>query len=163
MITMAIIVIIMMITFILYFAVEEFRKWSEDLLYYMCDYVKPIFCTEDTYIVRKRDPIEEMFFVLQGRLRMYSFSNSAHGRRVLENGDICGEELVAWFQADPYSSNLHISTRTISTVTRIEGFALMSHDLKRVIIMHHKALIIQSHWRTKMMLRFTRNVQTSTS
>ncbi|KAL5744793.1 hypothetical protein ACOSQ2_027909 [Xanthoceras sorbifolium] len=143
--------------------VEEFGKWSDDLLYHICDYVKPVFYTEDTYIVRERDPVDQMFFVLQGRLLMDSSSGSAHGLRVLENGEFCGEELVAWFQADPYSYNLPISAATVRTVTRVEGFALMSDDLKRVLIMHHKALIIQSHWRTKMMLRFTRNVQTSTS
>ncbi|KAH7565685.1 hypothetical protein JRO89_XS09G0246600 [Xanthoceras sorbifolium] len=141
--------------------VEEFGKWSEDMLYHMCDYVKPVFYMEDTHIVWERDLIDQMLFVLQGRLRMYSFSCSASDTtrhrgiryipRVHENGDFCREELVAWFQADPYSSNLPISTRTIRTATRVEGFALMSEDLRVVLIEHHKALFIQSYWRTKMM------------
>ncbi|KAL5813196.1 hypothetical protein ACOSQ3_028146 [Xanthoceras sorbifolium] len=147
--------------------VEEFGKWSEDMLYHMCDYVKPVFYMEDIHIVWERDLIDQMLFVLQGRLRMYSFSCSASDTtrhrgiryipRVHENGDFCREELVAWFQADPYSSNLPISTRTIRTATRVEGFALMSEDLRVVLIEHHKALFIQSYWRTKMMLHFTRN------
>ncbi|KAH7557777.1 hypothetical protein JRO89_XS11G0219200 [Xanthoceras sorbifolium] len=152
--------------------VEEFGKWSEDMLHHMCDYVKPIFYTEDTHIVRERDPIDQMLFVLQGRLRMYSCSSSASGTarhrgiryipQVHENGDFCGEELVAWFQADPYSSNLPISTRTIRTATRVEGFALMFEDLRVVLIKHHKALFIQSYWRTKMMLHSTRNATNNT-
>ncbi|KAH7557770.1 hypothetical protein JRO89_XS11G0217700 [Xanthoceras sorbifolium] len=114
-----------------------------------------------------------MLFVLQGKLQMYSFSSSAsctarrgairYIPRVHENGDFCGEELVAWFQVDPYSSNLPISTRTIRAVTRVEGFDLMSEDLTVVLIEHSKALFIQSYRRTKMMLRSTRNVTNNTA
>ncbi|TXG71164.1 hypothetical protein EZV62_006099 [Acer yangbiense] len=57
----------------------------------------------------------------------------------LEEGKFYGEELVAWFQDDLYSSNLPISTRTIQTITKVDAFALMSYDLQNVFIKHRTA------------------------
>ncbi|KAK1578610.1 hypothetical protein Q3G72_031651 [Acer saccharum] len=62
-----------------------------------------------------------------------------------------GEELVAWFQADPYSSDLPISNKTVSVLTEAVGFALMSADLKSILIKNHAALFLQLFWRFKTM------------
>ncbi|KAK4838256.1 hypothetical protein QYF36_012328 [Acer negundo] len=85
----------------------------------------------------------------------------------LREGDFCGEELLAWFQADPYSSGLPISTKTIVALTNVLGFALMSDDLITILIKHHAALFIQSYWQKRqaarpiqLSLRRSRNTQT---
>ncbi|TXG71165.1 hypothetical protein EZV62_006100 [Acer yangbiense] len=88
-----------------------------------------------------------MLFLVQGKLRTYSLTSVDTGSAEsppcfeisinhLEDGEFCGEELVAWFQADLYSSNLPISTRTIQTTTKVDAFALMYYDLQNVFFKH---------------------------
>lgn len=138
------------------FKVEEFKKLDEATLDALCDCVKPAFFIERAHIVREDYPIDEMLFVVQGKLWTYT-SKSRAGRAGasgsasfnnyrdndnkskkdhLEVGDFCGEELVAWVMDDPSSSNLPTSTRTIQALTKVEAFALMADDLKNVFIKH---------------------------
>ncbi|TXG71156.1 hypothetical protein EZV62_006091 [Acer yangbiense] len=106
--------------------------------------------TEHAEIVRRGSAIDEMLFLVQGKLRTYSLTSvdtsfAASPPRFetsinhLEDGEFCGEELVAWFQDDLYSSNLPISTRTIQTTTKVDAFALMYYDLQNVFIKHQTA------------------------
>ncbi|KAK4838087.1 hypothetical protein QYF36_010928 [Acer negundo] len=130
--------------------VEEFRRWSEELLHELCDCVKPVSYAEHAEIVRKGSSIDEMLFLVQGKLRTYSLTSVDTGSAAspprfetsinhLEDGKFCGEELIAWFQDDLYSSNLPISTRTIQTTTKVDAFALMYYDLQNVFIKHQIA------------------------
>ncbi|KAK2654164.1 hypothetical protein Ddye_014020 [Dipteronia dyeriana] len=131
--------------------VEEFRRWSEELLDELCDCAKPVSYAEQAEIVRRGSSIDEMLFLVQGKLRTYSLTSVDTGSAAsplrfetsinhLEDGELCGEELVAWFQADLYSSNLPISTRTIQTIKKVDAFALMSYDLQNVFIKHQTTL-----------------------
>ncbi|KAL9409867.1 hypothetical protein AB3S75_048153 [Citrus x aurantiifolia] len=133
--------------------VEEFKKLDEATLDALCDCVKPAFFIERAHIVREDYPINEMLFVVQGKLWTYtsksragasgsaSFNNyrdndNKSKKDHLEVGDFCGEELVAWVMDDPSSSNLPTSTRTIQALTKVEAFSLMADDLKNVFINH---------------------------
>ncbi|KAK4838329.1 hypothetical protein QYF36_012909 [Acer negundo] len=136
--------------------VDEFRSWSEQLLEELCDCVKPVSYAQHAEIVRKGSSIDEMLFLVQGKLQTYSLTSVDTGPTTspphleisinrLEEGKFCGEELVAWFQADLYSSNLPISTKTIQTITKVDAFALMSYDLQNVFIKHWTAQNISTH------------------
>ncbi|KAK2662796.1 hypothetical protein Ddye_001370 [Dipteronia dyeriana] len=125
--------------------VDEFRRWSEELLDELCDYAKPISYAEHDEIVRRGSSIDEMLFLVQGKLQTYSLTSVDTGSAAspprfeisinhLEDGEFCGEELVAWFQADLYSSNLPISNKTIKTIKKVDAFALMSYDLQSLFI-----------------------------
>lgn len=133
------------------FKVEESKKLDEATLDALCDCVKPAFFIERAHIVREDYPIDEMLFVVQGKLWNYTSKSRASGsarfnnhrdndnkskKDHLKDGDFCGEELVAWAMDDPSSSNLPISTRTIQALTKVEAFALMADDLKNVFINH---------------------------
>lgn len=136
----------------MYIKVEEFKKLNDATLDALCDCVKPAFYIERTHIVREGYPIDEMLFVVQGKQWTYTskgrttrLETSNHCRDYdiipskkdhLEDGDFCGEELVAWAMDDPSSSNLPVSTRTIQALTKVEAFALMADDLKKVFIKH---------------------------
>ncbi|TXG71181.1 hypothetical protein EZV62_006116 [Acer yangbiense] len=131
--------------------VEEFRSWSEELLDELCDCAKPVSYAEHAEIVRRGSSIDEMLFLVQGKLRTYSLTRVDTGSAAspprfetsinhLEDDGFCGEELVAWFQADLYSSNLPTSTRTIQTIKKVDVFSLMSYDLQNVFIKHRTAL-----------------------
>ncbi|KAJ6748817.1 CYCLIC NUCLEOTIDE-GATED ION CHANNEL 15-RELATED-RELATED [Salix purpurea] len=115
--------------------VPVFEKMDEQVLDAMCDRLKPVLYTEESYVVREGDLVDEMLFVMQGKL---STTTTNGGRTAvfiseyLEAGEICGEELLTWALDRHSSSNLPISTRTVRTITEVEAFALMADDLKFV-------------------------------
>ncbi|XP_006422165.2 cyclic nucleotide-gated ion channel 1-like [Citrus sinensis] len=145
--------------------VEEFKKLDEATLDALCDCVKPAFFIERAHIVREDYPIDEMLFVVQGKLWNYTSKSRASGsarfnnhrdndnkskKDHLKDGDFCGEELVAWAMDDPSSSNLPISTRTIQALTKVEAFALMADDLKNVFINHQLCTYSELNWKNLM-------------
>lgn len=115
--------------------VPMFEKMDEQLMDAMCDRLKPALYTEDSYIVREGDPVDEMLFVMRGKLSTMTTNGGRTGflnSDYLKAGDFCGEELLTW-ALDPHStSNLPISTRTVLALSEVEAFALMADDLKFV-------------------------------
>jgi len=45
-----------------------FEKMDEQLLDAMCDLLKPVLYTEKSSIVREGDPVDEMLFIMRGKL-----------------------------------------------------------------------------------------------
>ncbi|XVE64355.1 hypothetical protein DITRI_Ditri07aG0094600 [Diplodiscus trichospermus] len=115
--------------------VPMFEKMDEQLLDAMCDRLKPVLFTEESYIVREGDPVDEMLFIMRGKLLTTTTNGGRTGffnSEYLRAGDFCGEELLTW-ALDPHSSsNLPISTRTVRALTEVEAFALIADDLKYV-------------------------------
>ncbi|XP_028794754.1 cyclic nucleotide-gated ion channel 1 [Neltuma alba] len=115
--------------------VPIFEKMDEQLLDAMCDRLKPILYTEKSYIVREGDPVDEMLFIMRGKLATTTTNGGRTGffnSSVLQAGDFCGEELLTWALDPNTSSNLPISTRTVESISEVEAFALMPDDLKFV-------------------------------
>nr|KYP45196.1 putative cyclic nucleotide-gated ion channel 10 [Cajanus cajan] len=115
--------------------VPMFEDMDNQLLDALCDRLKPVLYTERSYIVREGDPVDEMLFIMRGKLATATtnggrtgFFNSAE----IKAGDFCGEELLTWALDPNSSSNLPISTRTVETISEVEAFALMPEDLKCV-------------------------------
>ncbi|KAK8509674.1 hypothetical protein V6N13_093529 [Hibiscus sabdariffa] len=115
--------------------VPMFDKMDEQLLDAMCDRLKPVLYTDKSYILREGDPVEEMLFIIRGKL----ISTTTNGGRTgffntanLEAGDFCGDDLLTWALDPQSSSNLPISTRTVQAQKEVEAFALMADDLKFV-------------------------------
>ncbi|OMO99631.1 hypothetical protein CCACVL1_03700 [Corchorus capsularis] len=146
--------------FPLIFKVPMFEKMDEQLLDAMCDCLKPVLYTEESYIVREGDPVDEMLFIMRGKLLTMTTNGGRTGffnSEYLGAGDFCGEELLTW-ALDPHSSsNLPISTRTVRALTEVEAFALMADDLKFVASqfrrLHSKQLrhtfrFYSQQWRT---------------
>ncbi|GFS32169.1 cyclic nucleotide gated channel 1 [Actinidia rufa] len=140
--------------------VPIFEKMDEQLLDAMCDRLKPVLYTEDSFIVREGDPVDEMLFIMRGKLLTVTTNGGRTGflnSDYLKAGDFCGEELLTW-GLDPHSSsNLPISTRTVQALSEVEAFALMADDLKFVASqfrrLHSKQLrhtfrFYSQQWRT---------------
>ncbi|PSS28805.1 Cyclic nucleotide-gated ion channel like [Actinidia chinensis var. chinensis] len=140
--------------------VPLFEKMDEQLLDAMCDRLKPVLYTEDSFIVREGDPVDEMLFIMRGKLLTVTTNGGRTGflnSDYLKAGDFCGEELLTW-GLDPHSSsNLPISTRTVQALSEVEAFALMADDLKFVASqfrrLHSKQLrhtfrLYSQQWRT---------------
>ncbi|CAI0412911.1 unnamed protein product [Linum tenue] len=140
--------------------VPMFEKMDDQLLDALCDRLKPALYTEESYIVREGDPVDEMLFIMRGKLLTMTTNGGRTGffnSEYLKAGDFCGEELLTW-ALDPHSSsNLPISTRTVRTITEVEAFALTAEDLKFVASqfrrLHSKQLrhtfrFYSQQWRT---------------
>lgn len=108
---------------------------DERLLDAICERLKPSLYTESTYIVREGDPVDEMMFIIRGRLESVTTDGGRSGfynRGLLKEGDFCGEELLTWALDPKAGSNLPSSTRTVRALTEVEAFALEAEELKFV-------------------------------
>uniref|UniRef100_A0A1D1YDX1 Cyclic nucleotide-gated ion channel 1 n=2 Tax=Anthurium amnicola TaxID=1678845 RepID=A0A1D1YDX1_9ARAE len=140
--------------------VPMFEKMDDQLIDAMCDRLKPTLYTEHSCIVREGDPVDEMLFIMRGKLESVTTNGGRTGffnSDFLKAGDFCGEELLTW-ALDPHSSsNLPSSTRTVKALSEVEAFALKADDLKFVASqfrrLHSKQLrhtfrFYSHHWRT---------------
>ncbi|PON41912.1 Voltage dependent potassium channel [Parasponia andersonii] len=115
--------------------VPLFENMDERLLDAICERLKPSLFTESTYIVREGDPVDEMLFIIRGRLESVTTDGGRSGffnRSLLKEGDFCGEELLTWALDPKSGSNLPSSTRTVKALTEVEAFALIAEELKFV-------------------------------
>ncbi|XP_058206985.1 probable cyclic nucleotide-gated ion channel 5 isoform X2 [Rhododendron vialii] len=115
--------------------VPLFENMDERLLDAICERLKPCLYTENTYIVREGDPVDEMLFIIRGRLESVTTDGGRSGffnRGVLREGDFCGEELLTWALDPKSGANLPSSTRTVKALTEVEAFALIAEELKFV-------------------------------
>ena len=137
-----------------------FEKMDDQLMDAMCDRLKPVLYTEESCIIREGDPVDEMLFIMRGKLLSVTTNGGRTGffnSEYLKAGDFCGEELLTW-ALDPHnSSSLPSSTRTVKTISEVEAFALMADDLKFVASqfrrLHSKQLrhtfrFYSQQWRT---------------
>ncbi|KAH9677253.1 cyclic nucleotide-gated ion channel 1 [Citrus sinensis] len=132
----------------------------------------PVFFIERTRIIREGDPIDEMIFVLKGKLWTYTSRNettttsNSRCRRedLLKHGDFFGGELIAWAR-DEHSSNIPISKKTIQPLTDVEAFTVMAQDLEHVLILSSversdgAARLLQSYWRFRKFFREIRKAR----
>lgn len=140
--------------------VPLFDQMDERMLDAICERLKPSLCTPGTCLVREGDPVNEMLFIVRGRLDSCTTNG---GRSGFFNccgigpGDFCGEELLPWALDPRPSVVLPSSTRTVKALAEVEAFALIADDLKFVAAqfrrLHSKKLRhtfrFHSHqWRT---------------
>ncbi|CAL5092252.1 unnamed protein product [Urochloa decumbens] len=115
--------------------VPLFANMDERLLDAICERLKPSLCTESTYIVREGDPVDEMLFIIRGRLESSTTDGGRMGfynRGLLKEGDFCGEELLTWALDPKAAANFPLSTRTVRAISEVEAFALRAEELKFV-------------------------------
>jgi cyclic nucleotide gated channel, plant len=116
---------------------------DKQLLDAMCDKLKPVLYTEKSFVVCEGDPVDEMLFIMRGKLKTATTNGGRTGffnSSELKAGDYCGEELLTWALDPITSSNLPISTSTVETITEVEAFALMHDDL-RIVASQFRRLI----------------------
>ncbi|KAJ8440659.1 hypothetical protein Cgig2_031076 [Carnegiea gigantea] len=139
--------------------VPMFEQMDETLIDALCDRLKPVLYTKDSFIVREGDPVNEMLFIMTGKLASMTTNGGRTGffdSTFLTTGDFCGDGLLRW-ALDPHSSNLPVSTRTVHSTTDVEAFSLLPDDLKVVASqfrqLHSKKLrhtfrFYSQQWRT---------------
>ncbi|XP_073030259.1 putative cyclic nucleotide-gated ion channel 7 [Primulina eburnea] len=113
--------------------VPLFANMDDRLLDAICERLKPSLYTEKTYILREGDPVDEMLFIIRGRLESVTTDGGRSGffnRGFLKEGDFCGEELLTWALDPKSGANFPPSTRTVKALTEVEAFALIADELK---------------------------------
>ncbi|XP_050382701.1 cyclic nucleotide-gated ion channel 18 [Argentina anserina] len=115
--------------------VPFFSQMDGQLLDAICERLVSSLTIKGTYIVQEGDPVNEMLFIIRGKLE----SSTTNGGRTgffnsitLGPGDFCGEELLTWALMPSSSLNMPSSTRTVRALTEVEAFALRAEDLKFV-------------------------------
>ncbi|KAJ9550926.1 hypothetical protein OSB04_014971 [Centaurea solstitialis] len=112
--------------------VPLFENMDERLLDAICERLKPCLYTNNTYIVREGDPVDEMLFIIRGRLESATTDGGRSGffnSGFLKEGDFCGEELLTWALDPKSGANLPSSTRTVKALREVEAFALPADEL----------------------------------
>ncbi|KAJ1278823.1 hypothetical protein BS78_04G108400 [Paspalum vaginatum] len=121
--------------------VPMFENMDDQLLDAMCDRLKPMLHTEGSRIIREGDPVKEMLFIMRGTLESTTTNGGQAGffnSNVLRGGDFCGEELLTWALDPTSGSSLPSSTRTVKTLSEVEGFALRADRLKYVATQYRR-------------------------
>ncbi|CAI9261248.1 unnamed protein product [Lactuca saligna] len=114
--------------------VPFFSQMDDNLLDAICERLVSSLSTQGTYIVREDDPVNEMLFIIRGQLESSTTDGGRSGffnSITLRPGDFCGEELLTWALL-PNATSYPSSTRSVRTLTEVEGFALRAEDLKFV-------------------------------
>ncbi|GJX94169.1 cyclic nucleotide-gated ion channel 18-like protein [Tanacetum coccineum] len=114
--------------------VPFFSQMDDNLLDAICERLVSSLSTQGTYIVREDDPVNEMLFIIRGQLESSTTDGGRSGffnSITLRPGDFCGEELLTWALL-PNATSYPCSTRSVRTLTEVEGFALRAEDLKFV-------------------------------
>ncbi|CAN6693028.1 unnamed protein product [Malus baccata var. baccata] len=105
--------------------VPMLRGIDEDVLKIICQKLKPVRYTENSDIIQKDKPLDEILFIVDGEL--CDSDGSKRGA-----GELCGQELLRW---PFYSTFPHIKPLAIESLKRIgvvEALALTAHDLKSI-------------------------------
>eukprot|EP01018_Ginkgo_biloba_P016610 Gb_27696 [translate_table: standard] len=140
--------------------VPLFDQMDDRMLDAICERLKPALSTQGTFLVREGDPVNEMLFIIRGRLDSCTTNGGQIGffnSSIIGTGDFCGEELLTWALDPKPSVNLPSSTRTVKALVEVEAFALSAEDLKFVAgqfrrlhsrKLQHTLRFYSHHWRT---------------
>ncbi|XP_038904375.1 cyclic nucleotide-gated ion channel 1-like [Benincasa hispida] len=119
-------------------SVSKFQNMDDKLLNAICDYLKPVLYIERNLIVQEGEPLDEIVFIIRGKVMIYSKRDSegaagSSGSKWLTKGDFYGEDLLDWALRNPTSTTVPISTKTMRAHSKVEAFVLMANDLKTVV------------------------------
>ncbi|ONI01499.1 hypothetical protein PRUPE_6G143100 [Prunus persica] len=127
--------------------VPMLQSTDERVLKVICNYLKPVIYSENSYVIRAGEPLDLMLFITQGiiwtfagthvdgsgKLNSSSSSSTSSITRCLEKGDFYGEELLSRISTYISFSDLPICTENVKCHTKVEAFALLAKDLKTVV------------------------------
>ncbi|KAL5568090.1 hypothetical protein UlMin_024665 [Ulmus minor] len=100
----------------------------------ICNYLKPVTYSENTYIIKKGEPLDMMLFITQGIV--WSFNETS--MECLQKDDYFGKELLEWVLENSKScftsfTSFPISTKKVKAHTKVEAFALKAANLVQVL------------------------------
>ncbi|KAM5560139.1 hypothetical protein ABKV19_021343 [Rosa sericea] len=106
---------------------------NEMVLKEICKHLDPVIYPKGSYIIRKGEPLDMMFFITQGIALSYTIDHSMTTKR-LEKGECYGEVLLSWAATATTSfSDLPNAPSTVKAHKNVELFALQAADLQSVL------------------------------
>ncbi|PQQ21480.1 uncharacterized protein Pyn_07728 [Prunus yedoensis var. nudiflora] len=106
----------------------------------ICQYLKPVTYTENSYITEAGKPIDLILFILDGVITWTSNTTSDAVTTVgssmvtnlshLEKGGLYGEELLSWVSPSSSLSTLPISAQDVKCQEKVEAFVINAVQLK---------------------------------
>ncbi|KAM2730878.1 hypothetical protein FF1_002166 [Malus domestica] len=118
--------------------VKTLEDMDVKVLTFICNYLKPVRYTENSFVFRMGDPLDCMLFIIEGTVWTYGSTDSQAGQGIssmdtkpLGKGDFYGEELLDC--ASHRFTKLPVSSKHVKTQTKVEAFVLMAKDLETVV------------------------------
>ncbi|XP_062076073.1 cyclic nucleotide-gated ion channel 1-like [Humulus lupulus] len=111
--------------------VPLFQNKDEVVYDTICNYLKPVTYSENSYIIRKGEPLDMMLFITQGVV--WTFGNTTSPMSRLQKGEFYGNELIEWRLKSTSYDEFPISLVNVKTHNNVEALALMAIDLERVL------------------------------
>ncbi|XP_016647313.1 PREDICTED: cyclic nucleotide-gated ion channel 1-like [Prunus mume] len=121
--------------------VKMLKDMDAKVLQLMCDFLKHVMYSQNSFVFRKGEPLDCMF-IIDGSIWTYSTSSESQSgkatpsamtmtTKTLRKGDIYGEELLNW--ASDTFSELPICSQHVKSQTKAEVLVLMAKDLATVV------------------------------
>lgn len=132
-----------------------FQNVDEEVFDDIIKHLKPVTYAENSYIIRKGEPIGCMLFVTQGSVLI--FGDGSAKCVVKEKGNYCGDQLVEWQLKSASYSELPISTTNVQSHTKVESLALKAVDLKHVLSKYWWKIPISREYEVQLRKRFAVN------
>ncbi|KAB2598800.1 cyclic nucleotide-gated ion channel 1-like [Pyrus ussuriensis x Pyrus communis] len=118
--------------------VKKLEDMDVKVLTLICNYLKPVRYTENSFVFRMGDPLDCMLFIIEGTVWTYGSTDSQAGQGIssmdtkpLGKGDFYGEELLDC--ASHRFTKLPVSSKHVKSQTKVEAFVLMAKDLETVV------------------------------
>ncbi|XP_061997729.1 uncharacterized protein LOC133715301 isoform X1 [Rosa rugosa] len=126
--------------------VPTLQKMHEYVLEIICNHIEPKVYERNSYVVRAREPLGLMIFILRGTIGMTDTTScnatttgsseitESRDDKILGKGDFYGEQLLSWASPNNISSsdNPVISAIDVRCQTKVEALILKAEDLKSV-------------------------------
>ncbi|CAN6705936.1 unnamed protein product [Malus baccata var. baccata] len=103
--------------------VKKLEDMNAKVLKMMCDYLKPVTYSENSFIFRTGGPLDCMLFILKGTMWTFASSDSQAGNGIasmatkpLGKCDFYGEELLDW--ASNCFTKVPVSNKNVKSQTR---------------------------------------------
>ncbi|KAM1126956.1 hypothetical protein COP2_043349 [Malus domestica] len=117
--------------------VKTLKDMNEKVSMLMCDYLKPVTYSENSFVFRKGDPLDWVLFIMEGTMWTYTSSDGQAGNGIsmaikrLGKGNFYGEELLN--RAPDCFTELPVSSKHLKSVTKVEAFVLTAKDLETIV------------------------------
>ena len=111
--------------------VPLFEAFDDSVIDNICARLQSMVLIPGTEVVRQGEPVEEMLFIVKGRLRStHKMTSGEISVCHLGPGLFSGEELLTWaLSRSPDEACLPKASSSLDAVTLIEAFSLQSSDL----------------------------------
>ncbi|KAM7264086.1 hypothetical protein ACFE04_001769 [Oxalis oulophora] len=123
--------------------IRIFSQMDETILNAISERLKKESYVKGSKVLCSGELVKKMTFIVRGKME----SIGEHGVRIpLSDGDVCGEELLAWIQKVEdgkrirNSARLLLGYRTVQCLSNVEAFSIQVEDLEEVITMFSRLL-----------------------